>query len=112
MKSIALNAFARSVLKRSAVKKLRSTGLVPAVIYGQKEPRNLEINAKEIGNVIKAAHSEILLLDLTVDGSQTLALVKEIQHHPLNGKILHIDLHEVTETQKVIANVPVEPEGE
>lgn len=112
MKSIALNAFPRSVAKRTGVKKLRSKGRVPAVIYGQKEPKNLEIDTKDIENVIHAAHSEILLLDLAVDGTKTLALVKEIQHHPLNGEILHVDLHEVTETQKVTASVPVEPTGE
>lgn len=112
MKSIALNAFPRSVAKRSGVKKLRTNGRVPAVIYGQKEPKNLEIDTKEIENVIHAAHSEMLLLDLSVDGSKTLALVKEIQHHPLSGKILHVDLHEVKENQKVTASVPVEPVGE
>jgi len=112
MKSIALNAFPRSVAKRSAVKKLRTGGRVPAVIYGHKEPRNLEIGIKEIEEVIHTAHSEILLLDLAVDGAKTLALVKEIQHHPLSGQILHVDLHEVTENQKVTASVPVEPVGE
>ena len=112
MKSIALNAFPRSVLKRSAVKKLRTSGRIPAVIYGQKEPKSLEVDTKELENVIHAAHSEILLLDLSVNGAKTLALVKEIQHHPLSGQILHLDLHEVTENQKVTASVPIEPTGE
>ena len=112
MKSIALNAFPRSVAKRSAVKKLRSSGRVPAVIYGQKEPQKLEIGIKDIQDVIHKAHSEILLLDLAVNGSKHLALVKEIQHHPLTGQILHVDLHEVAENQKVTASVPVEPSGE
>ena len=112
MKSIALNAFPRSVAKRSAVKKLRSSGRVPAVIYGQKEPQRLEIGIKDIQDVIHKAHSEILLLDLAVNGSKHLALVKEIQHHPLTGQILHVDLHEVAENQKVTASVPVEPTGE
>lgn len=112
MKSIALNAFPRSVAKRSGVKKLRTSGRVPAVIYGQTEPKKLEIDTKEIKNVIHTAHSEMLLLDLTVDGAKTLALVKEIQHHPLSGQILHVDLHEVKENQKVTASVAIEPVGE
>jgi large subunit ribosomal protein L25 len=112
MKSIALNAFPRSVAKRSGVKKLRDQGRVPAVIYGRNQPQNLEVNVKDIEAVIHQAHSEILLLDLSVDGGKRLALVKEIQHHPLSGQMLHIDLHEVAEDQKVTANVPVEPVGE
>jgi large subunit ribosomal protein L25 len=112
MKSVSLNAFPRSVAKRTGVKKIRAKGRVPAVIYGRKEPRNLEIDTKEIENVIHEAHSEILLLDLSVEGNKHLALVKEIQHHPLNGEILHVDLHEVAADQKVIVTVPVEPVGE
>jgi large subunit ribosomal protein L25 len=112
MKSIALNAFPRSVAKRSGVKKLRSSGRIPAVIYGQTEPKKLEIGVKDLENVVHAAHSEILLLDLSVGGAKSLALVKEIQHHPLTGKVLHVDLHEVKEDQKVTANVPVEAVGE
>jgi large subunit ribosomal protein L25 len=112
MKSVSLNAFPRSAAKRTGVKKIRAKGRVPAVIYGRKEPRNLEIDTKEIENVIHEAHSEILLLDLSVEGNKHLALVKEIQHHPLNGEILHVDLHEVAEDQKVIVTVPVEPVGE
>jgi ribosomal protein L25 (general stress protein Ctc) len=86
MKSIALNAFPRSVLKRSGVKKLRSTGRVPAVIYGQKEPKNLEINTKEIENVIKAAHSEILLLDLSLNGSNAPRFTRSERRPKGHGK--------------------------
>jgi len=38
--------------------------------------------------------------------------VQEIQHHPLSGQLLHVDLHEVSETEKVTVMVPVETTGE
>jgi large subunit ribosomal protein L25 len=41
-----------------------------------------------------------------------LALVQEVQHHPLSGRVLHVDFHEVSETEKVTITVPVEPIGE
>lgn len=113
MKSVSLTAFPRSVAKRSGVKKLRSTGRVPAVIYGGKsQPQNLEINVKDIENIIHHSASENVLLDLAVEGGTRLALVKEIQHHPLSGEILHLDLHSVSATEKVTVTVPVEPVGE
>lgn len=112
MKSVSLSAFPRTALKGSGVKKLRSTGRVPAVIYGRQKPQNLEINVKDIELVIHNAHSENLLLDLAVNGGKHLALVKEVQHHPLHGHILHIDLHEVSENEKVTVTVPVEAIGE
>ena len=116
MKSVALNALPRSETRRSAVKKLRSSGRVPAVIYGrQTKPQPLEINAKEISDLIHHSHSENLLIDLSVKDDKLpkrLALVQEIQHHPLNGQVLHVDFHEVSENETVTISVPVETSGE
>jgi large subunit ribosomal protein L25 len=113
MKSISLTAFPRSVIKRSAVKKLRSAGRVPAVIYGGKtKPQNLEFDVKALSDVIHHSVSENVLLDLAVDGAKHLALIKEIQHNPLSGEMLHVDLHAVSENEKVTISVPVEAVGE
>ncbi len=112
MKSVSLTAFSRSALKRLAVKKLRAQGRVPAIIYGRNKPQLLEINTKDIETIIKRSVSEILLLDLAVDGTNRLALVKEIQHHPMKNTILHVDLHEVAEGDKVTVDIPVEAVGE
>src|SRR5579862_9114901 len=116
MKSVPLKAYPRTQTRRGGVKKLRDTGRVPAVIYGrQAKPQNLEISAKEIGDLIHHSASENLLVDLSVENdarAKRLALVQEIQHHPLDGKVLHVDLHEVAENEKVIVHVPVETVGE
>jgi large subunit ribosomal protein L25 len=47
-----------------------------------------------------------------VDKKKRLALVQEVQHHPLSGKVLHVDFHEVNENEKVTVMVPVETTGE
>jgi len=103
-------------MRRGGVKKLRDAGRVPAVIYGrQAKPQNLEVSAKELGDLIHHSASENLLVDLSVENdarAKRLALVQEIQHHPLDGKLLHVDLHEVAENEKVIIQVPVETVGE
>jgi large subunit ribosomal protein L25 len=54
-------------------------------------------------------------VDLTVEQDargKRLALVQEIQHHPLIGQVLHIDFHEIKEDEKVSVSVPVEAIGE
>src|SRR5580698_5893888 len=116
MKTVPLNAFPRTLARRGGVKKLRTTGRVPAVIYGgQAKPENVEVNAKEIGDLIMHSVSENLLVDLEVKDNQKpkrLALVQEIQHHPLSGSVLHVDFHEVSPTEKVTLMVPVETSGE
>jgi len=116
MKSVALKAYPRSQVQRAEVKKLRASGRVPATIYGrQAAPQNLEVNSKEFADLLNHAVSENLLVDLTVEKdarSKRLALVQEIQHHPLDGKVLHVDFHEVAENEKVTVQVPVETTGE
>ena len=116
MKSVSLNAHPRTLVKRSAVKKLRAAARVPAVIYGRhNKPQNLEIDLEDLETAIHHSASENVLVDLAVSGdaqAKRLALVQEVQHHALSGKILHVDFHEVVETEKVTITVPVETVGE
>lgn len=116
MKSVPLTAYPRLLARRAGAKKLREGGRVPAVIYGsQAKPQNLEIRQKEIEDLIHHSVSENVLVDLNVPDDprvKRLALVQEVQHHPLSGRVLHVDLHEVLETEKVTVSVPVEAVGE
>ena len=116
MKSVPLKAFPRTLLQRGAVKKLRASGRVPATIYGrQAKPQNLEVSSEEISDLLHHSASENLLVDLSVENdarAKRLALVQEVQHHPLNGHVLHVDFHEVAENEKITISVPVETTGE
>ena len=116
MKSVPLKAYPRTQVRRGEVKKLRGLGRVPAIIYGrQAKPQNLEVSAKEFGDLIHHSVSENLLVDLSIENdarAKRLALVQEIQHYPLDGKVLHVDFHEVAENEKVTVQVPVETVGE
>ena len=116
MKSVSLTAYPRTLTRRSAVKKLRTSGRVPAVIYGrQAKPQTLELTMIDIENLIHRSASENVLVDLSVvDDSRPkrLAMVQEVQHHVLSGEVLHVDLHEVAEDEKVTITVPVEATGE
>ena len=116
MKSVPLKAFPRTQKRRGQVKQLRSSGRVPATIYGrQGAPQNLEINTREISDLIHHSVSENLLVDLSIENdarAKRLALLQEVQHHPIDGKVLHVDFHEVAENEKVTVSVPVETTGE
>src|SRR5688572_24246541 len=116
MKSVSLTAYPRTLTRRAGARKIRAQERVPAVIYGRHNPpQNLELNIKDIEKVIHHSVSENVLVDLDVDADprpKRLALVQEVQHHSLSGKVLHVDLHEVVETEKVSVTVPVETFGE
>ncbi|MHA3770200.1 50S ribosomal protein L25 [Verrucomicrobiota bacterium sgz303538] len=115
-KQLKLAAQVRTSAGRSAVKKIKQQGLVPAVIYGAKQqPENLQVNAREIQNLLSHATGEHLLVELEIAGGQggnRLALIQEVQHHPLRGDVLHVDFHAVSADEKIHAEVPVEAVGE
>ena len=116
-KQLKLSAQTRSVVGRTAVKKIKAQGLVPACIYGgHDQPVNLTLNKREISNLLLHATSEHVLVDLEIaDGSaksSRLALIQEVQHHPIRRDVLHVDFHAVRADEKLHAEIPVEPFGE
>src|SRR5215213_8186326 len=116
MKSVSLSAFPRSQTRRKGARAVRANERVPAVIYGRhvKTPETLELVQKDLENLIHHSVSENVLVDLSVDGGKgtRMALVKDIQHHPLTQKALHVDLLEVRPDEKVTIMAPVESVGE
>lgn len=112
-KQLKLAAEVRTSAGRSAVKKIKQQGLVPAVIYGAKQqPENLQVKAREIQNLLSHATGEHLLVELEIAGSNRLALIQEVQHDPIRGDVLHVDFHAVSADERIHAEVPVEPVGE
>jgi ribosomal protein L25, Ctc-form len=113
-KQVKLSARPRSEAGRNAVKKVRARGAVPAVIYGaHDEPANLEVNLREIEAVLAHAANEHVLVDLDIaDKGNKLAIIQEVQHHPVRGDILHVDFHAVSTSETVQSEVPIEATGE
>jgi large subunit ribosomal protein L25 len=111
-KQVKLTAERRTATGRSAVRKLKASGFVPAVIYGAKDkPETLQVSKRDINAMLSHAAGENILVELEVAGKNRLALVQEVQHAPLGGAILHIDFHAVSMDEVIQADVPLEPTG-
>ncbi len=136
MKTFALNAEPRTDLGKKATKELRKQNLIPVVLNGGKiidlpyagtlKPgeKIVEINeAKTKGlittdltvrqdDVRKLVYTpDIYAIELTVNGETRMAVLKDLQFHPVKDSILHIDLLEVTKEKPVTIEVPVQLEG-
>lgn len=111
---VKLPAAVRTSLGRNSVKKIKSAGQIPAIVYGAgSEPQALQIAADKVSSMLSHAMGESFLVDLEIEGGRsTLALVQEIQHHPVTREILHLDLLAVKANEVVTAAIPVEPKGE
>src|SRR5205807_2901873 len=104
----------RTKVGRSAVRKLRARGLIPAVIYGgNNKPQALQVTAREMNAVMSHASGENVLVELEIsgEGSNRTALVQEVQHSPVGGEIRHVDFHAISMDQMIQAEVPLEPTG-
>lgn len=116
-KQVKLSAQPRTHVGRNSVKQLRTRGAVPANIYGPKnKPNNLEINERDISKLLAHAAGENILVELEVmtEGKtkSRLALIQEVQHHPVRGDILHVDFLEVAMNELLHTEVPLETIGE
>lgn len=112
-KQVKLSVQPRTALGRSAVRKLKATGMVPAVIYGAKDkPEALQVSRRDVNAMLSHASGENILVELETDGGKNrMALVQEVQHEPVGGGILHIDFHAVSMDELIDADVPLEPVG-
>jgi large subunit ribosomal protein L25 len=113
-KQVKLKAEHRTATGRSAARKLKALGIVPAVIYGAKDkPQPLQLSARDVNAMLSHASGENILVELEIPGekSNRTALVQEIQHAPLGGAVLHIDFHAVSMDETIHAEVPLESLG-
>lgn len=134
MKTFQLSAQPRVELGKKATKALRANSLIPVVLNGGEIVElpfkgTLKAGEKivEIGNgkglvttdlvvtndaVRKLVYTpDIFAIELDINGEKRMAVLKEIQFHPVKDTILHIDLLEVTDKKPVAVEVPVKLEG-
>jgi len=114
---VSLKATRRTALGRNAVKKVKAEKAVPAILYGSGvEPTPLQLERRAIDNLLSHAVGENILVNLEIeDGGKAggrLALINEVQHHPVNQSVLHVDFQAVSMNETLVAEVVIEPVGE
>jgi large subunit ribosomal protein L25 len=109
MATVNLSANARTDRGKGAARKLRSSGQVPAVIYGSaRDAQSLAINEKDLDRLLGTIAAESTVIELGVDGGRpTKTLIREIQRHPFKRQILHVDFQELVAGEKVTVNIPL-----
>jgi len=105
----------RTEAGKSAVRKLRREGKVPAVLYGaDKECVAISVEANAIQELLKqgAGTNTIFLLKLKGAEEERRAMIKDYQADPISGRFVHFDFIRVTRGQKLTVSVPVELTGD
>lgn len=106
----------RTVNGTRPIRRLRQTGLVPGVVYGREtEPLSITVNHRALVKLLHSKMGEHALVTLRLEDAKPWekpALVKAIQHDPVNGHVLHVDFHAIVLTERLRVKVPVVLQGE
>jgi large subunit ribosomal protein L25 len=112
MKEINVIGQKRTDVGKKATKLLRKEGLVPCNLYGEKKGENglpealaFAVPATEMRKVIYTPH--VYVVNITIDGVEHKAIIKELQFHPTSDALLHADFYEVNETKAITVGIPV-----
>lgn len=109
MKSIEIKGFKRESLGKKDSKKLRNEGKVPCVLYGNAEPIHFYAEAGDFRDLIYTP--KVYLIDVDVDGTVYKAIMQDVQFHPVEEQILHVDFLLITDDKPVKIEVPIKVEG-
>ena len=104
-----LKAIKRDNNTSGQIKKLRSEGFVPAILYGGKDPNTkISIEKKSIKNILNSDSFLSTVLELDLDGQKQKVLPREVAYHVVSDEPIHIDFMRIVPGKKIVIELPVQ----
>ena len=111
--SFELNAEPRTDTGKGASRRLRHAGKVPAIMYGGgKDPESLTLSHNEVLRNLENEAFYSHILTIKSGGSETRAILRDLQRHPSRPVVMHMDLQRINESEKLKTQAPVHILGE
>ncbi len=112
MEQVTLSAEKRSERGSRPARRLRRQGRVPATLYGRgAEAVSVSVDARQLYGALHTDAGLNVVIDLKVDGDDYLTVAREVQRHPVRNDIIHLDFVKISLTEKIEAEVVLEPIG-
>ena len=116
MEHIKLDTVFRTEAGKGAARQLRAEGVVPAVLYGQKEEAVSLTVDESVFKTVVLTRADSSIINLNIQGGKIKgpvnAIVRDVQRHPATGKLLHIDFQRIRLDEKIRVDVNVALTGE
>ncbi|MFA5063731.1 MAG: 50S ribosomal protein L25 [Candidatus Omnitrophota bacterium] len=117
MEELFLDAEIREGLGRGKVKDLRDKGFVPAVVYADgKDALALKLSHRQLVQLVHQHRIEGVIINLNIKDDKKQksrpCLIKEIQHDPVHGEIVHVDFNQISLTKAIKVNIPISAKGD
>tara|TARA_B100000886_G_scaffold4287_1_gene2678 strand:- start:2179 stop:2934 length:756 start_codon:yes stop_codon:yes gene_type:complete len=103
-----LKAIKRDGTSSGANNKLRSEGLIPAILYGGKEAnQNISVQKKDLKNIVNSDTFLSKVLELDIDGKKEKVIPRDVAFHVVSDEPIHIDFMRIVSGKKIILEIPV-----
>ncbi len=103
-----LKALKREKLTSGSNNKLRANGLIPAILYGGKDPnQNISISKKEISNIINSDTFLSKVLEIEIEGKKEKVIPRDVSYNVISEEPIHIDFMRIVSGKKIILEIPV-----
>jgi large subunit ribosomal protein L25 len=113
MAELKLVAEPRDGTGKGVARKLRASGRIPAVLYGHgMQSTPVSVDARDLYHVMHTGAGANVLVDLVVDGTEHLAIPREIQRDHIHGKFVHVDFLAIRRDETLHLSIPVRVVGE
>jgi large subunit ribosomal protein L25 len=109
MKTVALTGELRSDLGSKYSRAMRNEGKVPCVLYGGGEHIHFFVYSPDFKALVYTPNT--YKVQLTIEGKKYMAILHDMQFHPVNEAILHADFLAVDEKNPITVSIPVTVEG-
>ena len=105
MKTVEVKGSLRESVGKTNSKNLRKQDQVPCVLYGNGENVHFHTHENSFKEIVYTPNAYLVKLD--IDGKAYDAVLRDIQYHPVNDKIIHADFYQVHEKEPVWMRMPV-----
>ena len=105
MKSFDLKGTSRTEVGKKSTNELRKNNGIPCILYGiEKEAKAFAVTTDAVRKLVYTP--DIHVVNLTIDGVECKAVLKDIQFHPVKDTILHMDFLQIVEDKAIVMEVP------
>ena len=105
----------REATGKQVAKRLRREGAVPAILYGGPKPELVTVDPRVVLRMIHGHERSTQLLSLKFEGESSasrLAIIRDLQFDPVDERLMHVDLQEVSADRAITVRVAIHPVGE
>ena len=103
-----LKAIKRESTSSGSNNKLRSEGLIPAILYGGKDAnQNISVEKKDVKNLVNSDTFLSKVLDLEIDGKKEKVIPRDVAFNVVSEEPIHIDFMRIVAGKKIILEIPV-----